>query len=71
MNYLLWELAQATIKTKTFNGYGYGGYGYGDGNPFGIGLVYTNVTATIFWGDGEIGNGRGGSRETSIFGFDF
>ena len=47
MNYLLWELAQATIRTNSFGGcklrfgYGYsGGYGYNNGASYGFGSGY-------------------------------
>lgn len=73
MNYLLWELTWATLKTKTFTGDGDGyGYGYSSGyGNIGIGPAYVNFDGTKFWGDGDIGNGEGQERFYNVFGFNF
>ena len=54
MNYLLWELAQATIRTEYFYGDNFG-HGHGFGYEHSDGSEYEYWTeCQISWGNGDI-----------------
>ena len=67
VNYLLWELAGATWGGNKWMSPVPCAYGWLYKESYlGIttGYLHTNTALSTFWGDGEIGDGKGGQRAT-------
>ena len=66
-NYLLWELTGATWYGNEWKSPNDCKYGWvWEKSYLGVtsGHLHSNFNLTVFWGDGEIGNGEGGQRAT-------